>query len=65
MSLKVKGTYTILSTQQTVSYTSNSHTICGDKMPAEEMKNSIYLRLSSVTLLSQYQKMRVIAVRRI
>lgn len=45
MSLNVKGTYTLLSTQQTVNYVSNSNSVCGDDMPIAEMKK---LDLTSV-----------------
>ena len=45
MSVKVKGTYTMNSTQQTVNYVSNSNSVCGEEMSIAEMKK---LDLSSV-----------------
>lgn len=45
MNIKVKGTYTLVSAQQTVDYISNTNTICSDDMPVSEMKK---LDLTSV-----------------
>lgn len=45
MAVKVNGTYTNVSTQQTTPYSSDSNSICGDDMPLAEMKK---LDLSSV-----------------